>query len=229
MKKNWIVFIFLLAASVQAMPAPLFKWLPSENNQTNVLPLKVLIVIDPGHGGDDFGTHSLTTPKYQEKSLNLATSFMLRDYLQQMGYQVKMTRVKDVFLSLSGRAEMANALSPRLFVSIHYNSAPNAAAEGVEIYYYRSQEDKKRSKESLKLAQSILQKIVVASEAKSRGVKHGNFAVIRETNMPAVLVEGGFLTNPDEMKKIKDAQYVKKLALGIAQGVHAYVSKNGSG
>jgi len=75
------------------------------------------------------------------------------------------------------------------------------------------------------LAQSILDKTIKNTQAKSRGVKHGNYAVIRETAMPAVLIEGGFLTNTSEMEKIKSAAYLKSLALGIAQGIQNYLAK----
>ncbi len=185
-----------------------------------------LIVIDAGHGGQDFGTHSLSKPKYQEKNLNLMTARFLRNFLEQMGYRIYMTRAKDVFLTLDERAEIANDKNPQLFVSVHYNSAPSKQAEGIEVYYYLSEEEKMRSKESRLLAQSILDKVLNSTQAKSRGVKHGNFAVIRKTTMPAVLVEGGFLTNEDEMQKIKDAKYLKQLAWGIAEGIKSYLDKD---
>jgi N-acetylmuramoyl-L-alanine amidase len=185
----------------------------------------IAIVIDAGHGGKDFGTHSLITPKYQEKFLTLSTAHMLKNYLQQLGYKVSMTRNEDVFVPLPKRASFANEQNTTLFVSVHYNSAPNKEAEGIEVYYYRSEENKERSKQSQLLAKSILDHVILATQARSRGVKHGNFAVIRETTMPAVLIEGGFLTNTNEMQKIKDAVYLKQLALGIAQGIQDYLEK----
>jgi N-acetylmuramoyl-L-alanine amidase len=186
---------------------------------------KVLIVIDPGHGGKDHGTYSKKTPKYHEKFLTLTTSYMLKTYLEKLGYDVIMTRTKDVFVPLENRSTLANELKPKLFVSIHFNSAPNRKAEGVEIFYYRSDGDKSRSNSSKALAQSILKRILKNTEAKSRGVKHGNLAVIRETQMPAVLIEGGFLTNEDELKLLKNGVYLKKLSWGIAQGIQDYLKK----
>lgn len=213
--------------SVQEYPEP--NELPPE---TAVIPpfikkgdKRTLIVIDPGHGGEDFGTNSRVPPKYQEKYLNLATSRMLNNYLKQMGYDTLMTRDSDIFVTLDKRALMANTQKPRLFVSVHYNSAPNKEAEGVEIFYFRSEEDKARSKESKQLAQNVLDGVIKNTGAKSRGVKHGNLSVIRQTTMPAILVEGGFLTNEKEMEKIKDATYLKKVAWGIAQGIHAYIEE----
>jgi N-acetylmuramoyl-L-alanine amidase len=184
---------------------------------------KTLIVIDPGHGGQDYGTESKTSPKYHEKSLNLTTALMLKDYLQKMGYSVSMTRSVDKFIELKKRADFANDQDPALFVSVHYNSAPSKEAEGIEIYYYRSTENKLRTSDSKHLAEVILKKVLNNTEAKSRGVKHGNFAVIRETQMPAVLVEGGFVTSEDELRRLKDPAYLKRIAWGIAEGVNEYL------
>jgi len=188
-----------------------------------------LVVIDPGHGGEDFGTRSLSKPKYHEKSLNLTTSLALNDYLQKMGYKTYMTRSKDEFIALQRRAEAANEYQADLFVSVHYNSAPAKEADGIEIFYYKSNDDKERSSASRRLASSILSQVITMTHANSRGIKHGNFAVIRETKMPAILIEGGFLTNEEEMAKIKDPAYVKSIAWGIAKGIEAYFENNSKG
>lgn len=184
-----------------------------------------LIVIDPGHGGEDAGTKSLAKPFYQEKFLTLATSRLLSDYLKQMGYETKLTRSEDIFIPLSERAVKANDLGPSLFVSVHYNSAPSREANGIEVFYYQSDENAKRTQSSKELAAMVLDSTISSTQAKSRGVKKGNFAVIRETKMPAVLVEGGFMTNQEEMDLIKDPAYLKKLAWGIAKGIDKYLRK----
>lgn len=201
------------------LPLPFAKPVPNLSSP--------LIVIDPGHGGKDFGTHSLTTPKYQEKYLNLSTANIVKNFLEQFGYRVVMTRYDDTFISLEDRALFANNLNPALFVSIHYNSAPSREAEGIEIFYYRSADNKLRSNKSKLLAQSILEKAIQHTKAKSRGVKHGNLSVIRQTKMTAVLIEGGFLTCANEMDKIKTGPYQKSLALGIARGIQDYLAKEG--
>lgn len=195
--------------------------IPIRPSQTPIS--RPLIVIDPGHGGEDFGTQSNSKPRYQEKHLNLATAQMLRTYLNQMGYATMMTRTKDTFISLDKRAQFANERKPALFISVHYNSAPSPDAEGIEVFYYRSDKNPERSKKSKELAQEVLDKIIPTCQAKSRGVKHGNFAVIRSTEMPAILVEGGFLTNDEEMQRIKDPSYLKKLAWSMAQGIQSYL------
>lgn len=202
------------AVNIISLPSELQK--PKKKSKT-------LIVIDAGHGGEDFGTHSLQPPKYQEKYLNLATARMLKEYLQKMGYQVSMTRVDDTFITLDNRAFYANEKKSKIFVSVHYNSAPSKQAEGIEVYYYKSEDNTQRSAESRQLAEMVLKKVIQNTDAKSRGVKHGDFAVIRKTRMPAVLIEGGFLTNESEMEKLKDASYLKRIAWGITQGIDDYL------
>ncbi|MEC7838474.1 MAG: N-acetylmuramoyl-L-alanine amidase [Chlamydiota bacterium] len=187
---------------------------------------RLLIVIDAGHGGKDEGTKCPVNPKYQEKDMTLSTARMLDEILQGFGYQTIMTRKDDRFIELSDRAKFANDRRPKLFVSVHYNAADNRAAKGIEVYYYKSEKDRLRSEESKKLAASVLDTVISSTKAKSRGVKHGNFAVIRETNMPAILVEGGFMTNNEEMIKIRDASYMKKIAWGIAQGIKNYLNQS---
>ena len=185
----------------------------------------VCIMVDPGHGGHDFGTQSISKPRYLEKSLNLVTAKFVREYLQQLGYQVLMTREEDKFVSLEKRAKMANEKKPALFVSIHYNSAPLADAQGVEVFFYQTKEKKERARQSKQLANVILKNILAETGAKSRGVKHGNYHVIRQTTMPAILVEGGFVTNESELQKLKDPTYLKRMAWGIVKGIEEYLGK----
>lgn len=184
-----------------------------------------VIVIDAGHGGKDFGTHNEGFG-YEEKELTLKTAHMVRHYLENLGYRVIMTRKQDLFVPLEKRAEIANGEHGDLFVSIHYNFSPSRTAEGVEVYYHQGFELKAaRSKE---LAQEVLKRVVKHTGAHSRGVKTANFVVIRQTQMPSVLVEGGFLSNPEERSRIKDPRYLHFLACGIARGIDAYLSRIGS-
>ena len=186
-----------------------------------------LIIIDPGHGGDDFGTNSLGSSKYHEKYLNLTTSQFLRGFLKQLGYRVILTRTDDTFIALDQRADFANKKNADLFVSIHYNSAPSREADGIEIFYYQDNASASRTKQSKALARDVLGQILQQTQAKSRGVKQGNLAVIRETKMPAILIEGGFMTNAVEMEKIKKSAYQKSIAQGIAQGIQEYLVSQG--
>jgi len=208
---------------------PLIQAGQEASNKTQIKPPLLVhnfsIIIDPGHGGHDIGTQSISKPRYQEKSLNLVTAKFVRDFLQQLGYQVTMTREEDKFISLEKRAKIVNEQQPTIFVSIHYNSAPIAEAQGIEVFFYQFKDDKECVIKSKRLAYAVLKNIVAETRANSRGVKHGNFLVIRETTVPAILVEGGFVTNEEEMQKLKDPVYLKRLAWGIVCGIEEYMSK----
>lgn len=184
------------------------------------------IMIDPGHGGpNDIGAKGRLAPEYMEKDLTLSTAMILKNYLDQMGFKTLMVRQEDIFINRYVRARLANEKQPKLYVSIHYNFAPDNSAHGIEVFYFQSDVDKERSKQSKRLGEAILKRVLFKTGAKSRGVKHGNYAVVRETNMPAVIIEGGFMTNEQEMDKLKDPTYLKKIALGIAEGIQDYLSK----
>lgn len=188
-----------------------------------------VIVIDPGHGGKDTGAKSLEKPVYLEKRLTLACSNYIRKALELLGYKPMMTRTKDQSLSLEDRVEFAEANFADIFVSVHFNSAPNTDAHGIEVYYFHSSDKYSKTKFSKDLAMNILKRSVDYTGARSRKVKHGDFYVIRQTSFPSVLVEGGFLTNSDEMSQLKDPAYLKKLAIGIARGIDDYLTKQRTG
>ena len=185
--------------------------------------LSQIIVIDPGHGGEDYGTKSILKPCVYEKTLTLRTAKLVYNFLLKKGYEVRLTRNKDIFIPLLERVRLANNCKAKLFVSIHYNAASNKQASGIEVFYYKDVRDKIRTFRSERLAKNILTKMIIATKAPSRGVKRGNFAVIRETTMPAVLVEAGFLTNRAEAIRLKDPNYLKFLAFSIALGIEEYL------
>jgi N-acetylmuramoyl-L-alanine amidase len=186
---------------------------------------QILILLDPGHGGDDFGGASKSKPRTHEKFLNLSTAIMVKDHLQKNGYRVQLTRSNDTFLELQERVDLAHDKNATIFVSLHYNTAPSADAQGIEVYYYDPKASSTRMTESKKLAQAVLDGVVASAQTKSRGIKHGNFRVIRETKTPAILVEGGFLTNPSELKQLKSPAYLNKLAKGVADGIDKYLQQ----
>lgn len=179
------------------------------------------IIIDPGHGGTDRGARA-KTPFCEEKRVCLQTSRLVKKYLDQLGYHVVMTRTTDVYIPLPRRVEIANQARASLFVSVHYNASRNPTAQGIEVFYCDSKEEKVRTASSKKLADSILSRVIRRTSATSRGVKKGNLFVIRETSMPAVLVEGGFISNLDERSNLKDHEYLDKIARGIADGIDQY-------
>ncbi len=180
---------------------------------------KPVIILDPGHGGTDEGTK---VNAVLEKRVALVATLLTKTRLEELGYQVVLTRSRDVFVSLPRRVSLANKAQGSLFVSIHFNSAPSPEAKGIEVFYYNSKE-LWRSRASKRLASCVLGGMIDETGARSRGVKQGNFHVIRETSMPAILVEGGFITNKEERIKLRDRSYLDKIALGIAEGIDKYM------
>ncbi len=178
------------------------------------------IVIDPGHGGTDRGAKA-KPPYCEEKKISLLTARLVKKYLDQLGYHVVMTRNTDAFVSLSDRVEIANQAGCNVFVSVHFNSSRHTSAQGIEVFFSESGEQS-RSSSSKKLADSILSRVIRHTSAHSRGVKRGNFYVIRETSMPSVLVEGGFISNDEERAFLKSREYQEKIARGIADGIDLY-------
>jgi len=181
--------------------------------------LKPVIILDAGHGGTDEGAKVST---FMEKRITLTTAFLTKKHLEELGYRVMMTRSRDLYLPLQRRSSIANKVKGSLFISVHFNSSPSDEAHGIEVFYYDSKE-MWRTRASKRLANCILYRIVDQTAAVSRGIKQGNFHVIRETEMPAVLVEGGFITNRDERRKLRDKTYLDRLAVGIAQGIDKYM------
>ncbi len=182
------------------------------------------ITIDAGHGGQDLGAKG-RNPYCEEKRLALQTARLVKKYLAQLGYHVLLTRQSDTFIPLPKRVELANKGGTDLFVSIHYNSSRTPSAQGVEVFFCDSSENVRRANSSRRLANSILTRVIRRTQALSRGVKRGNLYVIRETEMPAVLVEGGFISNPQERAFLKDPLYLEKIARGIADGIDYYFKK----
>ncbi len=187
-----------------------------------------VIYIDAGHGGKDQGT-SGKNPFYEEKQLTLSLAVATQNYLRRMGYRPIMTRTSDVFVDLYRRASLANSGRADVFVSIHCNHSSNTAAYGTEVYFYNGKgASATRVRQSEELGKQIMQAMERSGSLKSRAVKVGNFAVIRETTMPAVLVETGFLSNPKERGCLLDGRYRMRLAKGIAEGIHAYLGMRGN-
>lgn len=178
-----------------------------------------VIILDPGHGGSDTGAE---VRKLREKKITLLAALYTKKKLEELGYHVVLTRKKDAYLSLPKRVSLANRLRGTLFVSIHCNAASNPLAQGLEIYYH-SCENKEKAFASKSLADRLLKTIITETGCSSRGVKSGRFYVIRETVMPSVLVEIGFLTNYEEWASMRKKSYLEKMASGIASGVDAHL------
>lgn len=175
---------------------------------------KKTVVIDPGHGGIKPGSISLTGKT--EKSFNLDISLKVEALLKkEKNINVVMTRSDDSHLELSDRVKIANNLKADIFVSIHGNSNASSSPSGTETYYTRDS--------SKSLADVIHKHLAKATGLKDRGVKYGSLHVTRETTMPAVLLEIGFLSNKsDEAQLFKD-DFQNRVAQGIVEGIKEYL------
>src|SRR5215469_8721797 len=169
----------------------------------------VTVVIDAGHGGHDRG--GIPGQRVAEKDMTLDVSQRLRNVLSASGYRVVMTRDSDVFVPLPTRVAIANSYRNAIFVCIHFNATQRRSAGGIETYFY--------SRDSLPLASAIHRLVVGGAPSSNRGVRRRGYYVLRKTNIPAVLVECGFLTNPTEAAYAQTASYREKLAEEIAAGV----------
>ncbi|MCD4712989.1 MAG: N-acetylmuramoyl-L-alanine amidase [Clostridiales bacterium] len=177
----------------------------SDFNQT-------LVVIDAGHGGRDPGAVGSLV---QEKVLTLRASIMLQKELEKQGFKVYMTRSKDEYVNLYDRAAMAEGLNATVFVSIHINAHTGSSANGVEVLYGNQSLSSDKG-----LAQKIQSELIRQLGATDRGIAHRpNLAVLRETTMPSVLAELGFISNPTEQSKLMDNTYLQKAANSIAKGI----------
>jgi len=182
---------------------------PVERKQTSGERPSTVIVIDAGHGGFDRG--GIAGQRVSEKMMNLDVAQRLKADLQSYGYRVVMTRDTDVFLPLGTRVAIANQYRDAVFVCVHFNATPRRGANGIETYFYSSQ--------SLGLASAIHYYVNRVAPTPNRGVRRRGFYVLRNTRIPSVLVECGFLTNPTEAQYAQSAAYRQQLADAIARGV----------
>ena len=182
------------------------------------------IVIDPGHGGTDSG--AVGPSGVRECDVALSVSLKLRDLLTSNGASVRMTREtdKDVYgpnapagPELRARVNVGNFTpGTDIFVSVHCNAFASPTANGMETYYYAG------SKDGQRLATCINEELAEAGGLHNRGVKTANFYVIKNSNMPATLLELAFVTNPREEKLLDDDDYQNKLSAAIAKGIGRY-------
>ena len=173
-----------------------------------------LVVLDAGHGAKDSGAVG-ATGKY-EKNFNLAVVLKAAELLKkENNIDVVLTRSDDTFLELKDRAGMANNLKADLFISVHANSSASSAATGSETYYQRAA--------SKALANVMHKYLVQATGLSDRGVRYGNFHVIRETTMPAVLLEVGYLSNKGDESLLFSEALQNKVAAGIVSGIKEFL------
>lgn len=193
-----------------------------------------LILVDPGHGGGDTGAVGL---KHQEKALNLALAQKVRDELVRRGFTVKMTRDADREVSLDARGNLSGALKADLFISVHHNASGSRTGTGVETFAMtphgcastgggavpkQAALSNRYDGANLNLAQEIQSRLVQATGGPDRGVKFARFRVLVKAHCPAVLIEAGFITTPEEESAIADPVRQRKVAAAVADGVEAF-------
>ena len=214
---------FLLAVDPVIRNAPLWKH-----------PVKT-ILIDPGHGGRDQGAPGVKG--VLEKNITLSLGHKVAAQLRKCGYRVFMTRIADINLTLQQRVMMCEKLKPDLYISIHCNAVGNRRTMGIETYAATPQgaastSDSKPvlvasagnsfNRNNYRLAYEVQKNLLAFTSALDRGVRHARFFVIRNAVCPAILIETGFLTHPQEGMLLNNATYQDKLVNGIVSGVMAY-------
>lgn len=195
------------------------------------------VVLDPGHGGNDQGTMNRWGT---EKGFALDVAFAAREELLRDGYRVELTRSTDTYVALEDRVQFANRFPHAVFVSIHFNSA--SGGSGVESYALapagvpsnasneshvapnevQACEGNVHDPHNIALTAAVHASVLARTGAFDRGVRHARFHVLRNINIPAVLVEGGFLSDATEGQRIATGQYRQRLGQAIAQGVQNY-------
>ena len=195
------------------------------------------VVLDPGHGGFDKGARNNFGT---EKDYALDVARKLRPMLQKKGFKVVLTRENDVFIPLHMRARIANATKDSIFVSLHFNGASNREASGLEIFsltprgapstdddalalhFVNMQAGSPVDAQSFALSATVFHSMLGHLPELDRGIKRARFAVLRHTKIPAILVEGGFMTETENSKRVADPAWREKLAESLAVGIESY-------
>ena len=240
MKKKFFLSALIVLCGF-GMPASATASSSAEASPDMLPPLKTkikipLIIIDPGHGGEDHGTVSRSG--LTEKEVVLDMALRTEKYLKQIGFEVLMTRTTDQFIRLEDRVTFCEERRGDLFLSIHANSAPNKQAVGFETFFHSPNMDVKgiekyggfltylsldsKQKKSLKLAKLVQSEMEELTLAQNRGIKMAKFHVLKYSPVPAVLVETGFLSNPTEASLLNAPDYRDKIALALAQSIRRY-------
>ncbi len=205
------------------------------------------ICLDPGHGGKDTGNRVPGFFWHNEKTYTLLLALELRDQLKKAGFKVILTRSRDNFVELPERPAIANRAKADLFISLHFNAAPtggsvvagpetycitpvgaassNAQGEGAD---HGATTANRVEKKSLIFAYQIQKSLVRNLGVNDRSVRRARFWVLRDAQMPAILIEGGYMTNPADSKRIYDAAWRRQMAAAIVKGILNYQKLNAS-
>lgn len=173
-----------------------------------------LVAIDPGHGGSDPGAVGPTGLREADVVLDIA--LRLRELLARDGIRTVMTREADASLELTDRPKFARDRGATIFVSVHANASTRAAVNGSETYYLTAQ--------SLVLAQMIQDELGALTGIPSRGIKTANFLVLRDNDVPSVLVETAFISHQDDETRLRDNEFRQRLAQAIYRGLNRFLA-----
>jgi N-acetylmuramoyl-L-alanine amidase len=197
-------------------PQPLPRRTLGAGDLPQVSNRRVVVAIDPGHGGRDPGAVGIQG--IQEKDIVLDISFQVARLLEQQGVQAVLTRTDDSEIDLEPRVSLAERVNANLFVSIHANSINMSRPDisGIETYYFGNGED---------LARVIHASVLQGTGATDRRVRQARFYVLRKSSMPSVLVEVGFVTGAEDAAKLSDPAYRSQMAASIARGILLYLQQ----
>lgn len=174
-----------------------------------------IICIDPGHGGADNGA---SYGSVDEDNINLEIGFMLRFLLQKNGFEIYMTRDKDVYIPLADRCTFANQVCADMFVSIHCDAWHSETTKGISTHIYRNAGTK-----TTKIAESIHNALIGRfKDHTNRGLKKSGFYVLKNTSMPAVLIECEFISNPEMRNFLANPENQFALAYAITNGLKPF-------
>jgi len=204
--------------------------------ETNYGPLNLLnsnakekmIVIDIGHGGNDTGSigNQGSSEELYEKDVNLEIGLKVKELLDQAGARYIFTRESDVSVPLYDRPALANDSSADILVSIHNNSFDTAKPEGTEVYYYSKVDEQGLDEGALygiyskDIAVLVQKEMVAILGTVDRGAKESeHLAILRRSSMPAIIIEGAFMSNPGDLEKIRTAEFKEKYAYALAKGL----------
>lgn len=194
----------------------------------------MVIALDAGHGGKDPGYQ---IGSKQEKIYTMMLAKEVKDQLEDAGLKTFMTRRSDTYVERSDRAELSQKARADLFVSLHYNTAPDPGAKGVETYCItpfgaeatngseqalRTFPGNRYDAQSVLLAYEVQRSITRSLDLADRGVRRAGFEVLRRAPMPSILIEGGFMSNPSDSKKVFDEDHRREMARAIVDGILAY-------
>jgi N-acetylmuramoyl-L-alanine amidase len=199
-----------------------------------------VVVLDPGHGGNDPGA---VVDGHFEKDLVLSISLMLQTKLEEKGITTKLTRTNDTFIALETRPQLAQEMGASIFVSIHANKASTSFASGIESFILpaagfpgtsnsrlleaQEQSANRFDMQNLLLANALHRPVIQRTGAIDRGIKRERFAVLRDAPCPAVLLEVGFMSNPDDLANLLNPKWINKLTDALRDGILAYMPASG--